>query len=82
MATVLIRFDDDKVRIVTGDIPPDAATPISNPQQTGFVTNQAFIVTEGAYCYGLDPSVACTPLWRILQAVDGQQTEARFRKVP
>jgi len=80
MATILIRFDDDGVRIVTGDIPPDATTPIRDPQPTDFVTNQAFFVAEGAYCYGLDPNVSCTPLWRIVKAVDGQQTEARFRK--
>ena len=57
MAIVLVRFDGGNVPVVTGAIPPDADTPISNPTQTGFTTNQAIIVEEDEYCFGLDTSI-------------------------
>jgi len=82
MATVLIRFDGGKVPVVTGDIPPDDRTPISDPTQTGFVTNQAFIVAEGEYCFGLESAVSYTPLWQVVQAIDGEQAEITFRQTP
>jgi len=80
MAIVLVKFDRNNIPVVTGDIPPNAQTPISDPTRTGFVTNQAFIVAEGEYCYGLQSSVAYTPLWQLVQAVDGEQTEITFRR--
>jgi hypothetical protein len=80
MATVLVKFDSDNIPVVTGDIPPDQQTPISDPTQTGFVTNQAFIVAAGVYCYGLQSPVAYTPLWQLVQAVDGEQTEIAFHR--
>lgn len=83
MATVLVRFDGGNVPVVTGDIPDDADTPISSPTPTGFVTNKAFIVAAGDYCFGLDTTVSYTPLWQLVQAVDGTQTEITFkRRVP
>jgi hypothetical protein len=80
MAIVLVKFDIDNIAIVTGDIPPDEQTPISNPTQTGFVTNQPFIVAAGDYCYGLQSAVAYAPLWKLVQAVDGEQTEIAFHR--
>jgi hypothetical protein len=82
MATVRISFNAGNVPIVTGDMPPDAQTPIADPTQTGFTTNQAFIVTEGIYCFGLDTPIAHTPLWQMVQAVDGEQAEIAFRSFP
>jgi hypothetical protein len=82
MATVLISFNGGIVPIVTGDIPPDDHTPISNPTQTGFVTNQAFIVTEGVYCFGLGTPISYEPLWQVVQAVDGEQAEISFQHNP
>jgi hypothetical protein len=82
MATVRISFNGGNVPIVTGDIPPDPQTPIAEPTQTGFTTNQAFIVAEGVYCYGLDTGVSYAPLWQVVQAVDGEQTDIAFRRVP
>jgi len=79
MARVLIRFNGGNVPVITGDIPPNDQTPISNPVQTGFVTNKAFIVAEGVYCFGLQTPHAYTPLWQVVQAVDGEQTEITFR---
>lgn len=80
MATVLVKFDSDNIPVVTGDIPPDQQTPISDPTQTGFVTNQAFIVAAGEYRYGLQSPVTYTPLWQLVQAVDGEQTEIAFHR--
>jgi len=82
VATVLIHFDTPGVPIVTGELPTDPQTPIQNPVATGFVTNQAFIVPAGTYCYGLQTDAAVTPLWQVVQAVDGEQTEASFRRRP
>ena len=80
MATVRVIFDGGNVPVVTGDIPPDDQTPIINPTPTGFMTNQAFIVEEGVLCFGLQTTVSYTPLWQMVQAVDGEQAEIRFRK--
>ena len=80
MATVLVRFDDGGVPIVSGEIPPNEQTPIADPTPTGHVTNQPFIVAAGEYCYGLRSAVPYTPLWQTVQAVDGEQTEIRFRR--
>ena len=80
MATVLVKFNGGNVPVVTGAIPPNESTPISNPDPTGFMTNQAFIVAEGQYCFGLDTTASYTPLWQVVQAVDGPQTEITFRR--
>lgn len=80
MATVLIRFNGGNVPIVTGDIPPNDHTPISEPTPTGFVTNQAFIVVGGDYCFGLDTDATYEPLWVLVQAIEGRQTEVTFRR--
>lgn len=82
MATVRISFNAGSVPIVTGDMPPDPQTPIAEPTQTGFATNQAFIVPEGIYCFGLETPIPHTPLWRMVQAVDGEQAEIAFRSLP
>jgi hypothetical protein len=82
MATVRISFDGGNVPIVTGDMPANAQTPIADPTETGFTTNQAFIVPEGVYCFGLDTATAYTPLWQVVQAVDGQQTDIAFERAP
>ena len=81
MATVRITFNAGNVPIVTGDVPPDPQTLIADPMQTGFSTNQAFIVAEGVYCFGLDTPIAHTPLWQVVQAVDGEQAEIAFRSL-
>jgi hypothetical protein len=80
MATVLIRFDGGNVPVITGDIPPNPQTPINPPTPTGFVTNKAFIVDEGNYCFGLATTIRHTPLWALVQAVDGQQADIAFRR--
>jgi hypothetical protein len=80
MATVTIRFDAGNVPVVTGAIPPDAQTAISGPTATGFLTNQSFIVVEGVYCFGLTTSVPYTPLWRVVQAIDGVPADITFRR--
>jgi len=82
MATVRISFDGGNVPIVTGDIPPDDQTPIVDPTSTGFTTNQPFVVAEGVYCFGLETAEPHTPLWQVVQAVDGEQAEIAFRKLP
>jgi hypothetical protein len=82
MATVRISFDGGNVPIVTGDLPADDQTPIAVPVETGFTTNHPFIVAEGLYCYGLRTAQPHRPLWRVVQAVDGQPNEASFRKSP
>jgi hypothetical protein len=79
MATVLVRFNGGNVPIVTGDMPNDDNTPISNPTQTGFVTNKPFIVAAGPYCFGLRGLSGYAPLWQIVEAVNGQQVEIDFR---
>ncbi len=81
MATVLVKFDFDKVPVVTGDMPSDAQTPISNPMQTGFVTNEAFIVPEGVYCFGLQSADTYAPLWQVVQASDDEQSVVTFRRL-
>jgi hypothetical protein len=78
MAIVLIKFNGGNVPVVTGDIPFDDGTPISNPTATGFVTNQAFIVAAGPYCFGLNSAISHKPLWQVVQAVDGEETEITF----
>jgi hypothetical protein len=80
MATVMIRFDGGGVPVITGDIPPNDHTPISNPTQTGFVTNKAFIVAEGEYCFGLESTISHAPLWQVVQAIDGEQAEVTFKR--
>ena len=80
MAIVRLRFDGGNVPVVTGDIPPDDQTPIPNPAPTGFTTNRAFIVRAGIYCFGLQTAVPYTPLWQLVQAVDGEEAEIRFWK--
>jgi len=82
MATVRVRFNGGNVPIVTGDVPPDPDTPIAEPTPTDFTTNQAFIVPEGLYCYGLDTALPHTPLWQIVQAVDGEEATIIFRRGP
>jgi hypothetical protein len=77
---VLVKLDVDGIPIVTGDIPPNAQTPIVNPTRIGQVTNRAFIVAAGEYCYGLQSTVAYTPLWQTVQAIDGEQAEITFRR--
>jgi hypothetical protein len=78
MAMVLVRFDGGGVPVVTGDIPPDENTPLADPQPTGFSTNQPFMVAAGTYCFSLQ--APCAPLWRVVQAVDGEQTDIDFRR--
>jgi hypothetical protein len=80
MAIVRVNFDAGNVPVVTGDIPPDDQTPIIDPTPTGFTTNQAFIVAEGIYCFGLQSAVPHTPLWQLVQAVDGEQAEIAFQE--
>jgi len=80
MAIVRIRFDGGSVPVITGAIPPDKDTPISNPTQTGFLTNQGLIVQEGDYCFGLQTPIPYTPLWQTVQAVDGVPAELTFRR--
>ncbi len=82
MATVRISFDGGNVPIVTGDAPFNDQTPIIDPTPTGFTTNQAFIVAEGVYCFGLQSAGRHTPLWQVVQAIDGEQAEITFRKLP
>lgn len=81
MATVRISFDGGNVPIVTGDMPADAQTPLAEPTQTGFTTNQSFIVVEGVYCFGLQTSHPYHPLWQVVQAVDGEPADIAFRKI-
>lgn len=80
MAIVRIGFDGGSVPVVTGAIPRNDDTPISNPTQTGFQTNQALIVEQGEYCFGLETPVPYTPLWQTVQAVDGVPSEITFRR--
>ena len=82
MATVRIRFDGGNVPIVTGDKPPDDQTPIADPTRTEFTTNHSFIVVEGMYCFGLETPRPYSPLWQVVQAVDGEETDIAFRKLP
>jgi hypothetical protein len=82
VATVRISFDGGNVPIIMGDMPADDQTPIADPTPTGFTTNQPFIVVEGMYCFGLETAQPCSPLWQVVQAVDGEQTDIAFRKLP
>ena len=80
MATVLIKFDGGNVPILTGDIPADTDTPISEPVPTVFVTNRPFITAEGANCFALQTSIPYTPLWQVVRVSDGEQIVASFRR--
>ena len=80
MAIVLIRFNGGDVSIVTGAMPLDKDTPISSATPTGFETNKAFMVDEGEHCFGLDTPIAHTPLWQVVQAVDGVPAEISFQR--
>jgi hypothetical protein len=80
MAIVRVSFDGGNVPIVTGDVPPDDQTQITDPVPTGFMANQPFIVAEGLYCFGLQTAVPYTPLWQLVQAIDGEPVEISFRK--
>lgn len=82
MATVRVSFDGGNVPVVTGEVPADDQTPIVNPRPTGFTTNQAFIVEEGVYCFGIQTAFPHAPLWQVVQAVDGEQAVIVFRKLP
>jgi hypothetical protein len=82
MATVLVRFDGGDVPVVTGGVPPDDKTRIEFPTATGFVTNQAFIVDAGEYCFGLETTRNYMPPWKVVQAIDGEQTTVTFRTIP
>ena len=82
MATVLVSFNGGNVPVVTGGVPPNHQTPIEDPTATGFVANQAFIVDAGEYCFGLQTTKHYTPLWQVVQAIDGQQARVSFRTVP
>ncbi len=82
MATIRISFDGGSVPVVMGDMPANDQTPIADPTPTQFRTNRAFIVLEGVYCFGLQTTQRYTPLWQVVQAVDGEQTDIAFRKLP
>jgi hypothetical protein len=81
MAIVRVSFNGGNVPIITGDAPPDDRISITDPMPTGFVTNRAFIVSEGIYCFGLDSANPYTPLWQLIQAVDGEETEISFQQL-
>ena len=38
------------------------------------------MVDEGEHCFGLDTPIAYTPLWQVVQAVDGVPAEISFRR--
>ena len=80
MAIVRVSFDGGNVPIVTGDVPPDDQTPITEPILTGFTANQPFIVADGVYCFGLQTAIPYTPLWQLVQAIDGEPAEISFRQ--
>lgn len=82
MAIVRISFDGGNVPVVTGDAPFDDRTPITDPVFTGFATNQPFIVAEGLYCFGIQTPIPHTPLWQVVQAIDGEETDIAFRRLP
>ncbi len=82
MATVRVSFDGGNVPIITGDMPADEQTPITDPTATGYTTNRPFIIAEGVYCFGLQTAQPYTPLWQVVQAVDGEQAEIAFRRRP
>ncbi len=71
MATVRVSFDGGDVLVITGDIPPNDETAIADPTLTGYTTNRPFIVAEGIYCFGLETAQSHSPLWQVVQAVDG-----------
>jgi hypothetical protein len=80
MAIVRIRFDGGEVPIVTGSFPPDESTPIDLPSETDFITNKAFIVDQGIYCFGLQTDIPHKPLWQRVQAVDGVPAQVSFAR--
>jgi hypothetical protein len=81
MATIRISFDGGSVPVVMGDMPDSDQLPISSPTPTAFTTNHPFIVQEGLYCFGLQTTQPHTPLWKVVQAVDGEQSDIAFRKL-
>jgi hypothetical protein len=81
MAVVRVRFDGGNVPVITGDIPPNAETPIADPTSTGYTTNRTFMLPEGMYCFGLETPHPYSPLWRVVQTVDGEETDITFRKI-
>ena len=38
------------------------------------------MVDDGEYCFGLDTPIGHTPLWQVVQAVDGVLAEISFRR--
>lgn len=81
MAVVRISFDGGDVPIVTGGVPPDAQTPIVDATDTGFTTNQPFILAAGLYCFGLQTAFPYTPLWQVVQAIEGEEAEISFQRL-
>jgi hypothetical protein len=81
MAIVRVSFDGGDVPIVTGDVPPDGQTKIADPMETGFTANRPFIVAEGLYCFGLQTALPYTPLWQVVQAIEGEEAEIFFQSL-
>jgi hypothetical protein len=82
MARVHVSFDGGSVPIVMGAMPDDPATPIVDGTDTGYLTNETVIIAEGEYCFGLQTAQPYTPLWQIVDALDGQRVDIAFRTVP
>jgi hypothetical protein len=81
MATIHISFDGGDVPVVTGARPADPQTPIDDPTETGYTTNQTVIVDEGDYCFGLETPQRYAPLWQAVSVFDGPSVNIAFRKV-
>jgi hypothetical protein len=82
MARIHVSFNGGSVPIVVGDTPPDLETPIAEPTDTGFLTNQTAIVVEGEYCVGLQTEQPYAPLWQVVRAFDGERADIAFRILP
>ena len=82
MAIVLVRFDGGNVPVVTGDIPPDDRHPDQRVRRRqSFETNQAVHRGRGrSIASGSDTPIAHTPLWQVVQAIDGVPAEIAFRR--
>ncbi len=81
MAIVRVSFDggecpDRNRRYAAGRSNADCGS-----VATGFASNQPFIVAEGFYCFGLQTAFPYTPLWQMVQAIDGEEAEISFQRL-
>lgn len=78
MARVRVDYAGTPVDVFTGAQPPDAQTPITNPEPTNHKTNEEFPLESGIYCFGIKADPPCATLWKTVQIQDGALNVVSF----